>query len=92
MAECFHLGSLLGDVTAYQPERVRILQAQAKRLHQPALPKVVVHEGSEAQRNTVGVYVMRIQELATDVVMFVGDDVESVATAFMDGERALLVD
>lgn len=35
---------------------------------------------------------MRIQELATDVVMFVGDDVESVATAFLDGERALLVD
>lgn len=35
---------------------------------------------------------MRIQELATDVVMFFGDDVESVATAFLDGERALLVD
>ncbi|AOA72477.1 hypothetical protein [Stenotrophomonas rhizophila] len=35
---------------------------------------------------------MRIQELATDVVMFVGEEVESVATAFMDGDRALLVD
>ena len=35
---------------------------------------------------------MRIQELAPDVVMFVGDEVESVATAFMDGDRALLVD
>ena len=35
---------------------------------------------------------MRIQELATDVVIFVGDEVESVATAFMDGDRALLVD
>lgn len=39
-----------------------------------------------------GVPVMQIQELARDVVMFVGDEVQSVATAFMDGERALLVD
>lgn len=35
---------------------------------------------------------MRIQELAADVVMFVGDAVESVATAFIDSERVLLVD
>ncbi len=35
---------------------------------------------------------MRIQELAADVVMFVGDAVESVATAFIYGDRVLLVD
>jgi cyclase len=35
---------------------------------------------------------MRTEELASDVLMFVGDDHESVATAFIDGGDALLVD
>ena len=35
---------------------------------------------------------MRFEELGPDVLMFVGDDHESVATAFLDGGDALLVD
>lgn len=35
---------------------------------------------------------MRIEELRSDVLMFVGDDHESVATAFLDGDDVLLVD
>ena len=35
---------------------------------------------------------MRIEELAPDVLMFVGDHHESVATAFLDGGDVLLVD
>lgn len=35
---------------------------------------------------------MRVQELGPDVLMFVGDEVESVATAFIDGSNVLLVD
>lgn len=35
---------------------------------------------------------MRIEELEPDLLMFVGDEVESVATAFIDGEDVLLVD
>lgn len=35
---------------------------------------------------------MRLEELAGDVLMFVGDDHESVATAILDGEQALLID
>ncbi|MBT2749198.1 MULTISPECIES: MBL fold metallo-hydrolase [unclassified Lysobacter] len=35
---------------------------------------------------------MRFEELAGDVLMFVGDDHESVATAILDGEQALLID
>ena len=35
---------------------------------------------------------VRIQELAPDVLMFVGDQVESVATAFVNGDQVLLVD
>lgn len=35
---------------------------------------------------------MRYEELAANVLMFVGDDHESVATAFIDGEDVLLVD
>lgn len=35
---------------------------------------------------------MRTEELASDVLMFVGDDHESVATAFLDGGDVLLVD
>jgi len=35
---------------------------------------------------------MRFEELGPDVLMFVGDDHESVATAFIDGSDALLVD
>ncbi len=36
--------------------------------------------------------VVRVEELCSDVMMFVGDAVESVATAFIDGDRVLLVD
>lgn len=35
---------------------------------------------------------MRFEELGPNVLMFVGDDHESVATAFLDGDDALLVD
>ncbi|HEY5851282.1 MAG TPA: MBL fold metallo-hydrolase [Lysobacter sp.] len=35
---------------------------------------------------------MKFEELARDVLMFVGDDHESVATAFIDGDDALLID
>jgi cyclase len=35
---------------------------------------------------------VRFEELAANVLMFVGDDHESVATAFIDGDDALLVD
>ena len=35
---------------------------------------------------------MRFEQLCPDVLMFVGDDYESVATAFLDGGDALLVD
>ena len=35
---------------------------------------------------------MRFEELGSNVVMFVGDDHESVATAFLDGDDVLLVD
>ncbi|KRF00540.1 hypothetical protein ASG87_12655 [Frateuria sp. Soil773] len=35
---------------------------------------------------------MRFEELDSDVLMFVGDDYESVATVFLDGDDALLVD
>ena len=35
---------------------------------------------------------MRFEALHPDVLMFVGDDDESVATAFLDGDDALLVD
>jgi cyclase len=35
---------------------------------------------------------MKIESVSTDVVMFVGDDYESVATAFIDGDDVLLVD
>ncbi|MGO1070425.1 MBL fold metallo-hydrolase [Lysobacter sp. CA199] len=35
---------------------------------------------------------MRFETLDTDVLMFVGNDHESVATAFLDGDDALLVD
>lgn len=35
---------------------------------------------------------MRFEELGSDVLMFVGDDYESVATAFLDGDDVLLVD
>lgn len=35
---------------------------------------------------------MRFEPLDSDVLMFVGDDHESVATAFVDGDDALLVD
>ena len=35
---------------------------------------------------------MRVEEPASNVLMFVGDEHESVATAFLDGDDALLVD
>jgi len=35
---------------------------------------------------------VRIEELAPEVLMFVGDEVESVATAFIHGDEAVLVD
>jgi glyoxylase-like metal-dependent hydrolase (beta-lactamase superfamily II) len=35
---------------------------------------------------------MRVEELSSSVLMFVGDDHESVATAFLDGDDVLLVD
>lgn len=35
---------------------------------------------------------MRFEQLSSSVLMFVGDDHESVATAFLDGDDALLVD
>jgi cyclase len=35
---------------------------------------------------------MRVEELEPTVLMFVGDDYESVATAFLDGDDVLLVD
>ena len=35
---------------------------------------------------------MKFEEVNTDVLMFVGDDVRSVATAFIDGDDVLLVD
>ncbi|WP_462078630.1 MBL fold metallo-hydrolase [Luteimonas sp. RIT-PG2_3] len=35
---------------------------------------------------------MRVEELAPDLLMFVGNDVQSVATAFIDGDDVLLVD
>lgn len=35
---------------------------------------------------------MRTEELARDVLMFVGDELQSVATAFIDGDDVLLVD
>ncbi len=35
---------------------------------------------------------MRVEELSAGVLMFVGDDYESVATAFLDGDEVLLVD
>jgi cyclase len=35
---------------------------------------------------------MRFEALDSDVLMFVGDDYESVATAFLDGDEVLLVD
>lgn len=35
---------------------------------------------------------MRFEELSSSVLMFVGDDHESVATAFLDGDDVLLVD
>ncbi|WP_081930537.1 MBL fold metallo-hydrolase [Lysobacter antibioticus] len=35
---------------------------------------------------------MRFESLGSDVLMFVGDDYESVATAFLDGDDVLLVD
>jgi len=35
---------------------------------------------------------MKFEEIAKDVLMFVGNDHESVATAFLDGSDALLVD
>src|SRR5690606_37781935 len=35
---------------------------------------------------------MRLERLGPDVLMFVGDDHESVATAFLDGDDVLLVD
>ena len=35
---------------------------------------------------------MRFEELGSNVLMFVGDDHESVATAFLDGDDVLLVD
>lgn len=35
---------------------------------------------------------MRFEELGPNVLMFVGDDYESVATAFVDGDDVLLVD
>jgi cyclase len=36
--------------------------------------------------------IVRFEHLATDVLMFVGDEYESVATAFLDGDDVLLVD
>jgi cyclase len=36
--------------------------------------------------------IMRVEALRPDVLMFVGDDHESVATAFLDGDDVLLVD
>jgi len=35
---------------------------------------------------------MRFEEVSSDVLMFVGDDHESVATAFVDGDGVLLID
>lgn len=35
---------------------------------------------------------MRFEELGSNVLMFVGDDHESVATAFLDGDDVLLID
>lgn len=35
---------------------------------------------------------MRVEEVQPDVLMFVGDEYESVATAFVDGDDVLLVD
>ena len=35
---------------------------------------------------------MRVEELSAGVLMFVGDEYESVATAFLDGDDVLLVD
>ncbi|WP_129647451.1 MBL fold metallo-hydrolase [Peristeroidobacter agariperforans] len=35
---------------------------------------------------------MRFEELSSNVLMFVGDEYESVATAFLDGDDVLLVD
>ena len=35
---------------------------------------------------------MRFEELGSNVLMFVGDDHESVATALLDGDDVLLVD
>src|SRR3546814_14071058 len=35
---------------------------------------------------------VRFEELGSNVLMFVGDDHESVATAFLDGDDVLLVD
>lgn len=42
---------------------------------------------SEAKALTV-----KVEELSSNVLMFVGDEVESVATAFIDGDDVLLVD
>src|SRR5688572_33282751 len=36
--------------------------------------------------------IVRFEELGCNVLMFVGDDHESVATAFIDGDDVLLVD
>jgi len=35
---------------------------------------------------------MRLEDLGPGVLMFVGDEYESVATAFLDGNDVLLVD
>ena len=39
-----------------------------------------------------GGIIMRVEELSAGVLMFVGDEYESVATAFLDGDDVLLVD
>ena len=39
-----------------------------------------------------GVIIVRFEELGSNVLMFVGDDHESVATAFLNGNDVLLVD
>jgi cyclase len=44
-----------------------------------------------ASSNQPGILV-RVEELSSNVLMFVGDEYESVATAFLDGDDVLLVD
>src|SRR3546814_19902015 len=81
------LHNCLGLAVQRTSDQVIFANAGGKtfRLSRPAVLATI---GPAKQQATT----VRFEELGSNVLMFVGDDHESVATAFLDGDDVLLVD